>query len=64
MEWVLDQYRPKKPKDPTIAEKFDNYRFSAHKEAVVAEANGSGFIVVKSYFWGANLQRDFFPKMS
>jgi predicted helicase len=35
VEWILDQYRPKKPKDPTIAEKFDNYRFSHHKEAVI-----------------------------
>ena len=27
LEWVLDQYKEKKPKDPTIREKFNNYRF-------------------------------------
>jgi predicted helicase len=35
IEWVLDQYKKKKPKDPTIREKFDTYRFADHKEAVV-----------------------------
>ncbi|MFM5993987.1 MAG: type ISP restriction/modification enzyme, partial [Dolichospermum sp.] len=27
LEWILDQYKEKKPKDPTIAEKFNTYRF-------------------------------------
>jgi predicted helicase len=31
---VLDQYKEKKPKDPTIREKFDTYRFADHKEKV------------------------------
>ena len=35
LEWVLDQYKEKKIKDPTIAAKFNNYRFADHKEAVV-----------------------------
>ena len=35
LEWVLDQYKEKKPKDPTIREKFNNYRFSDHKEQVI-----------------------------
>lgn len=35
IEWVLDQYKEKKPGDPTIAEKFDSYRFADHKEEVV-----------------------------
>ena len=35
LEWVLDQYKEKKPKDPTIREKFNNYRFSDHKERVI-----------------------------
>jgi predicted helicase len=35
IEWVLDQYKEKKPKDPTIREKFDTYRFADHKEKVV-----------------------------
>jgi predicted helicase len=32
---VLDQYKEKKPKDPTIREKFDTYRFADHKEKVI-----------------------------
>ena len=32
---MLDQYKEKKPKDPTIREKFDTYRFVDHMEKVV-----------------------------
>ena len=35
LEWVLDQYKEKKPKDPTIAEKFNTYRFADYKERVI-----------------------------
>ncbi len=35
IEWILDQYKEKKPKDSTIAEKFNNYRFSDYKETVI-----------------------------
>jgi predicted helicase len=35
VEWVLDQYKESKPKDPTIAEKFDSYRFKDYKEVVI-----------------------------
>lgn len=35
IEWVLDQYKEKKPKDPTIAEKFNNYRFADYKDHVI-----------------------------
>jgi predicted helicase len=35
LEWVLDQYKEKTPKDPTIREKFDTYRFADYKEHVV-----------------------------
>ena len=35
IEWILDQYKEKKPKDPTIAEKFNSYRFADHKEGVI-----------------------------
>lgn len=35
LEWVLDQYKEKKPKDPTIAEKFNTYNFSDYKEKVI-----------------------------
>ena len=35
LEWVLDQYKEKKPRDPTIAEKFNTYRFADYKEQVI-----------------------------
>ena len=34
LEWILDQYKEKTPKDPTIREKFNTYRFADHKENV------------------------------
>ena len=35
IDWVLDQYKEKKPKDPTIREKFDTYRFVDYKDKVI-----------------------------
>jgi predicted helicase len=35
LEWILDQHKEKKPKDPTIREKFDTYRFADYKEKVI-----------------------------
>ena len=35
LEWALDQYKEKKPRDPTIREKFNTYRFPDHKERVI-----------------------------
>jgi len=35
LEWVLDQYKEKKPSDPTILEKFNNYRFADYKDKVI-----------------------------
>ena len=35
LEWVLDQYKEKTPKDATIAEKFNNYCFADYKEQVI-----------------------------
>ncbi len=35
LDWVLAQYKEKKPKDPTIREKFDTYRFANYKEKVI-----------------------------
>ena len=35
IDWVLDQYKEKKPKDPTIREKFDTYRFADYKDKVL-----------------------------
>ena len=34
LEWILDQYKEKAPKDPTIRAKFNTYRFADHKEKV------------------------------
>jgi predicted helicase len=35
LEWILDQYKEKPPKDLTIREKFNTYRFADHKEKVI-----------------------------
>jgi len=35
IEWVLEYHKERKPKDPTIREKFDNYRFADYKEQVI-----------------------------
>ncbi|MBI5914203.1 MAG: DNA methyltransferase [Bacteroidetes bacterium] len=35
LEWVLDQYKEKKPSDPTIAKQFNTYRFADYKEEVI-----------------------------
>ena len=35
LEWVLDQYKERKPRDPTIRERFNTYRFADHKERVI-----------------------------
>ncbi|WP_072016187.1 type ISP restriction/modification enzyme [Leptolyngbya sp. KIOST-1] len=35
LEWILDQYKEKTPKDPTIRELFNTYRFADYKEHVI-----------------------------
>lgn len=35
IDWVLDQHKEKKPKDPTIAAKFNTYRFADYKESMI-----------------------------
>jgi len=35
LEWILDQYKEKKPRDPTIREKFNTYRFADYKDHVI-----------------------------
>ena len=35
IDWVLDQHKEKTPKDPTIREKFNTYRFADYKETVI-----------------------------
>ena len=35
LEWILNQYKEKKPKDPTIREKFNTCPFADYKEKVI-----------------------------
>jgi predicted helicase len=35
LEWILDQYQEKPPRDPTIREQFNTYRFANYKETVI-----------------------------
>lgn len=35
LEWILDQYKESKPSDPTIAEKFNTYKFADYKAQVI-----------------------------
>lgn len=35
LDWILDQHKEKTPKDPTIRERFNTYRFVDHKEKVI-----------------------------
>ncbi len=36
IDWVLDQHKEKKSRDPTIAAKFNTYRFADYKEDMIA----------------------------
>jgi predicted helicase len=35
LHWILDQYKEKTPRDATIAEQFNTYRFAEYKEQVI-----------------------------
>jgi predicted helicase len=35
IDWVLDQHKEKKPRDATIAAKFNTYRFADYKESMI-----------------------------
>jgi len=35
LEWILDQYKERTPRDPTIREKFNTYRFTDYREEVI-----------------------------
>jgi predicted helicase len=35
LEWILDQYKERAPKDPTVRESFNSYRFTDYKEKVI-----------------------------
>lgn len=36
IDWVLDQHKEKTPRDPTIREKFNRYKFADYKESMIA----------------------------
>ena len=35
LEWVLDQHKHRKPRDPIVAARFNEYLFAEHKERVI-----------------------------
>jgi predicted helicase len=35
LEWILERYKERSPKDPTIREKFNTYKFADYKEQVI-----------------------------
>jgi predicted helicase len=35
LEWILEYYKERKPKDPTIRQKFNTYRFADYKDQVI-----------------------------
>lgn len=35
LEWVLDQYKERQPRDPTIRDMFNTYHFADHNERVI-----------------------------
>ena len=35
LEWVLDQYKEKRPRDATVRDRFNTYRFADYKEEVI-----------------------------
>ena len=41
LEWVLDQYKEKKPRDPTIAARFNTYRFADHQDSPTTRKGSS-----------------------
>ena len=34
-QYYAERYKEKKPKDPTVAKKFNTYRFAEYKESVI-----------------------------
>ena len=35
LRWILERYKEKKPRDATIREKFNTYKFADYKEQVI-----------------------------
>jgi predicted helicase len=40
LEWILERYKEKKLKDPTIAEKFNTYKLAEYKDSVIGLLQG------------------------
>ena len=49
LEWALDQYKERRPRDPTIRERFNTYRFADHKERVIDLLARVCAVSVKTY---------------
>ena len=49
LEWVLDQYKERNPRDPTIRKRFNTYRFADHKERVIDLLQRVCTVSVKTY---------------
>ncbi len=48
LDWILDQYKEKTPKDKTIAAKFHTYRFANYKEEVIELLQRVGTVSVET----------------
>jgi len=48
IEWILDQYKESTPRDKTIREKFNTYKFADYKEHVITLLGGVTTIAVET----------------
>ena len=48
LEWILDQYKERTPRDPTIRQRFNKYRFANHKEKVITLLQRVSTISIKT----------------
>jgi predicted helicase len=48
LEWVLFQYKKKKPRDKTIREKFNTYKFADYKDEVIELLEKATTVSVKT----------------
>jgi len=58
LEWVLEYHKERPPKDPTIRERFNTYRFAAHKEPVIALLQRVCTVSVETMNIIAEMRRD------
>lgn len=48
LEWILDQYKERTPRDLTIRQRFNKYRFANHKEKVITLLQRVSTISIKT----------------